>query len=69
MAREDERLGAYRRFLMIFALVGGGISIAAGATLLARGRVFYAFLALCVLGFLVLVARGYAAEERERRGR
>ncbi len=69
MAKEDVRLSAYRRILMAFGLVAGAVAIAVGATLLARGRIFHAFLALCVLGFLAAVVLGYAAEERERRSR
>ena len=64
VAEEDPRLRAYRRMLRVFMLVAGCIAVVVGTRLLARGRIFHAFLALCVVGFLVLVSRGYAAEER-----
>ena len=66
MAGEDPALKRYRRFLSIFVLVGALVAASVGGYHLWRGRVFYAVLALFVVGFLVLLIHGYAADEAER---
>lgn len=63
---EDPALRRYRRFLVAFVLVAAVAAAVVGAVVLARGRVFHALLALAVVAFLVLVARGYRTDERER---
>ena len=50
---------AYRRFLMIFGLVAACVAATVGGVLIYRGHAFYSFLALCVVGFIILVVQGY----------
>ena len=57
--RDDPGHAAYRRFLMIFGLVAAVVATTVGGVLISRGHVFYSFLALCVVGFIVLVVHGY----------
>lgn len=57
--RDDSGHAAYRRFLMIFGLVAAVVATTVGGVLISRGHVFYSFLALCVVGFIVLVVHGY----------
>jgi hypothetical protein len=65
--REPIESDAYRRFLMVFGLVAAVLATTVGGVLIARGHVFYSFLALCVVGFLILVVHGYRQEAEERR--
>ena len=67
--REPTESEAYRRFLMVFGLVAALLATTVGGVLIARGYVFYSFLALCVVGFLILVVHGYRQEAEERRDR
>ena len=66
MPREDAALKGYRRFLAAFCIVAGLIVAVVGGVLLWRGTTFPAFLALLVIRYLVLLARGYQQDERER---
>ncbi|MGH7162394.1 MAG: hypothetical protein ACREID_02835 [Planctomycetota bacterium] len=66
MPGEDPALRKYRRFLLTLCVVAGLAAAVVGATMLARGRVFQAFLALCVVAYLLLLVRGYRQDERER---
>ena len=50
---------AYRRFLMVFGLVGAVIATTVGGVLIMRGKLFYSFLALCVVAFIIVVVQGY----------
>ena len=59
----------YRRFLMVFGLFAALLATTVGGVLIARGHVFYSFLALCVVAFLVLVVHGYRQEAEEKRDR
>jgi len=62
-ARQDNQgQDAYRRFLMIFGLVAAAVATAVGGVLISKGHVFYSFLALCVVGFIILVVHGYAQD-------
>jgi len=71
MPQEDPALRSYRRFLVAFTLVAGLIATTVGAVLLWNGHVFPAFLCVCVVAWLVLIAHGYRQDqaERERRER
>ena len=60
---------AYRRFLVVFGLVAALLATTVGGVLIARGYVFYSFLALCVVGFVILVVHGYRQEAEEERRR
>lgn len=64
---EDPGTVRYRRLLVAFVLFMGLVVAGIGVRLLWTGRPFYAFLALLVLGFLVLLVHGYRQEEEERR--
>jgi len=66
MPREDAALRGYRRFLAAFCVVAGLVVAVVGGVLLYRGKVFPAILALLVIGYLVLLARGYQQDARER---
>ena len=57
--QDDPGQDAYRRFLMIFGLVAAVVATTVGGVLISRGYVFYSFLALCVVGFIILVVHGY----------
>jgi hypothetical protein len=63
---EDPGLRRYRHVLLGFVLVASLGVAAAGVVLLLKGRFFHAFLALALVVFLLLVAQGYRADERER---
>lgn len=66
MARnETPGLAAYRRFLVVFGLVAALLATIVGFVLILRGKGFYAFLALCIVGFVVLVVHGYRQEAEE----
>ena len=56
---------AYRRFLVAFGLVAGLLATFIGGRFILRGQAFYGFLALCVVGFIVLVIHGYLQESGE----
>ena len=66
MTREAPGLRRYRRFVVSFVLVGALAAAGAGGVLLWRGQLFLAFLALCCVGFFVLLVRGYREDEAER---
>ena len=66
MSGEDPALRRYRRFLMVFVLVAGLIVMIVGGGLVLHGKFFEAFLAMLVLGFLMLLLRGYRQDEEER---
>ncbi len=66
---EDPSLRGYRRVVTAFVLVGALVAATVGGWCVWTGRVFPAFLALCVIGFLVLVAHGYRQDEDERNRR
>ncbi|MEM8883306.1 MAG: hypothetical protein AAGD14_04490 [Planctomycetota bacterium] len=61
----------YRRFLIVFGLVAALLASFVGARLILAGKGFFGFLALCVVGFIILVVHGYRqeAEEESRRMR
>ncbi len=63
---EDPSLRAYRRVVTAFVLVGALIAAIVGGWCVWRGMVFPGFLALCMIGFLVLVAYGYRQDDEER---
>jgi len=63
MAHEDPALRSYRTFLVVLLLVGGLIALGVGGWLLSRGQLFYAFLAVCILGLFMLIVHGYRQEE------
>ena len=63
---EDPSLRSYRRAVTAFVLVGALIAAAVGGWCVSTGNGFAAFLALCVVGFLVLVAYGYRQDDEER---
>ena len=54
---------------MVFGLVAGLIAATVGGVLIFRGHVFYSFLALCVVGFVMLVVHGYRQEAEQDRNR
>ncbi len=66
MAPEDPALKSYRRFLVVFVLVAGLIATTIGAVLVWKAKFFPAFLCVCVVAWLVLVAYGYRQDEEER---
>jgi len=61
-SNETPGLAAYRRFLVVFGLVAALLATTVGIVLIVRGKGFYAFLALCVVGFIILVVHGYRQE-------
>lgn len=66
---EDPSLRGYRRVVTAFVLSGALIAVAVGGWCLSTGNGFGAFLALCVMGFLVLLVHGYRQDEEERNRR
>ena len=60
---------AYRRFLVLFGLVAALGVTTVGGVLIFRGKDFYSFLALCVVGFITLVIHGYVQEAEAERHR
>jgi cobalamin synthase len=66
---EDPSLRAYRRVVTAFVLVGAVIATVVGGWCLVAGNGFGAFLALCVVAFLVLLVHGYRQDEEERNRR
>jgi len=53
---------AYRGFLVILGLVAALAVAFQGARFILHGQGFYGFLALCMVGFIVLVIHGYRQE-------
>lgn len=66
---EDPSLRGYRRVVTAFVLVGALIAAAVGGWCVWTGNGFGGFLALCVVGFLALIAYGYKQDEEERNRR
>jgi hypothetical protein len=66
---EDPALRRYRRIVTTFVLCGALIAAVVGGVCLFKGNGFGAFLALCVVGFLVLLVHGYRQDEEERNRR
>ena len=66
MPGEHPSLRRYRRFLVAFILVAAGAAALAGGVLLFKGKPFYGFLAVLVVGFLALLVHGYLEDDRER---
>lgn len=66
---EDPSLRGYRRVVTAFVLVGALIAAGVGGWCVWTGNGFAGFLALCVVGFLALVAYGYKQDEEERNRR
>ena len=67
MPIDNQRTRTYRRLIVGLVLfMAGGVAYV-GAKMAWRGKGFYAFLALCVLAWLILVIHGYRQDEREGR--
>jgi hypothetical protein len=64
---EDPSLRGYRRVVTTFVLTGALIAAGVGGWCLFNGNGFGAFLALCVVGFLVLLVHGYRQDADERK--
>ena len=62
MPRQSPALQAYRRFLVVFGLVAAVLATVIGVVLIVKGKGFFAFLALCIVAFLILVIHGYRQE-------
>ena len=54
----------YRRFLVTLGLLAALAVAFQGARFILRGQGFYGFLALCMVGFIVLVIHGYRQESQ-----
>jgi len=67
MEREDPRLRAYRRTLIVLVLCGAVVAVGAAVWLVIRGRYFNGFMALLAAGLFVLLAHGYRQDAEERR--
>ncbi len=66
MPEQDPSLSNYRRFLVTLLLLAGCVAVYIGAKKLGEGKLFAAFLALLMLGYLVLLMYGYVQDDRER---
>jgi fatty acid desaturase len=65
-SREDPALRMYRRILTTFVALMALVALTVSGVLFSRGRPFEAVLALLVVGYLLLLMRGYRQDARER---
>ena len=65
-SREDPALRMYRRVLIVFVAVMAAAAIYKSVAWFVEGRAFQGVMALLVLGFLLLLIRGYRQDARDR---
>ena len=65
-SREEPALRHYRRILIVFVSLMSIVALVVSGVLASKGRYFEAVLALLVLGYLLILIRGYRQDARER---
>lgn len=65
-SREEPALRHYRRILIVFVALMALVALTISGVLASKGRYFEAVLALLVLGYLLILIRGYRQDARER---
>ena len=65
-SREEPALRQYRRILIVFVALMSLVALAVGGVLASKGRYFEAVLALLVVGYLLILIRGYRQDAKER---